>query len=372
MEVSSNSSNSAVVGTNATANGSTTATPLPIRRQRSTAKRPRSGEKNDPFVLPPCDLPPIAEMQPVVTFLQSAILKPKEDAYSKILECIRRRRDPTLTHRLFLALRTNGPTLHQIMTHPIVHAHLLHLVFRYDPFCIPNKMATDEAYQTLVYSFELSHAHLQLCVAMVSCNSTFLLPALNALWKLLINVDPKFIIDDLSEGRIKRLHAAIATLLRLVPKGTTDLFPVMAGLFPFRSRPNLKEYSIECLHVLQYAPTMEGQVLELLIDKALEMDVEIKIKSTGDVEIDNAKHVKKLSDDDDAIFDLELDDVDAAAELEKQKKLREESKSLEERRIDEMADKVRAKVQCCDFFFDPKLFFERHTSHNHTPTTTTA
>jgi hypothetical protein len=110
----------------------------------------------------------------------------------------------------------------------------------------------------------------------------------------------------------------------------------MSSGFPFRIRPNLKEYSEHCLSVLEYAPTLESQVLELLIDKALEMDVEIKIKSCGDVEIDEEKFVKP--NDDDAIFDLEMDDM--AQHQEKQPK-KEESKSLAERRIDEMADKVR-------------------------------
>jgi RNA polymerase I-specific transcription initiation factor RRN3 len=311
----------------------TTAAPLPLqeRSQSLSAKRPRNAD--DRLLIPPCTIP--SDLAPVATFVDKAIGAPALTPYRSIVDCVKRRNDANLLHRLLIVFRVNGSTLHQLMTFPKQHAQLLHSIFRLDPFFVPSKMVDDEDFNKLVKSFELAYAHLHLCVAMVSANSTFLQPALNCLWKLLTTT--KNANEDLTEGRVKCVHAALSTILRLVPKGATDLFPIMSSGFPFRIRPHLKEYSEHCLSVLEYAPTLEAQVLELLIDKALEMDVEIKIKSSGDVEIDDEKFVKP-SDDDDAIFDLEMDDTALHQEMQSKK---EESKSLAERRIDEMADKVR-------------------------------
>ena len=125
-----------------------------------------------------------------------------------------------------------------------------------------------------------------------------------------------------------RVHAALATMLRLCPKGNSDLFPILASNFPFRTKPSnlLVWYTKQCLACLVYVPTLSAQVLELIVDKCLEIDVEIKINKSGHVSIE-----KEVHDAEEGMFELDLDEPDAN-EMEKQ--------DVEEK-ADEMADKVR-------------------------------
>ena len=117
-------------------------------------------------------------------------------------------------------------------------------------------------------------------------------------------------------------------MLRLCPKGNSDLFPILASNFPFRTKPAniLVWYTKQCLTVLDYVPTLSAQVLELIVDKCLEMDVEIKIHKDGQVSID-----KEVHDAEDEMFELDLDEPDT------QKMEKEDT----EEKVDEMADKVR-------------------------------
>ena len=326
--------------------GLSTSTPPPLqRRSSSSAKRSRGQDVR--YLLPPCQTPDKEELAPIETFVESA-LSSQNQTYRSIIDCLRKRNDATMLHRLLIVLRTNGTTLHQLIAFPKQHAELLHTIFRLDPFVVPPKMANDDAFNRIVETYALADAHLHFMVAIVSANSTFLHPALNALWKLLMSNnsnkgDASTIHSPTNEifveGKIQRLHAALATLLRLVPKGTTDLFPIVVSNFPFRAHANVVTYAKRCMALLEYAPTLEPQMLELLIDKALEIDVEIRIKDGGQVEIDEEKFIKP-QDDDDAIFELELDDRPTKLSY-------DQGKEGMEHKIDEMADKVRIRHAPC-------------------------
>lgn len=316
-------------------------TPPPLqRRSSSSAKRSRIQDAR--YLLRPCQTPDKEELAPIEAFVESAISS-QNQSYRSIIDCLRKRNDATMLHRLLIVLRTNGTTLHQLITFPKKHAELLHSIFRLDPFVVPPKMANDDAFNRIVETYALADAHLHFMVAIVSANSTFLHPALNALWKMLMSSNSNHgstaptiqsqSDEILLEGKMQRLHAALATLLRLVPKGTTDLFPIVVSNFPFRAHANLVTYAKRCMALLEYAPTLEPQMLELLIDKALEIDVEIRIKDGGQVEIDEEKFIKP-QDDDDAIFELELDDQPTTSKD-------DQGKEGMEHKIDEMADKVR-------------------------------
>jgi RNA polymerase I-specific transcription initiation factor RRN3 len=92
-----------------------------------------------------------------------------------------------------------------------------------------------------------------------------------------------------------------------------ELFPIMSSNSPFRMKPGpeLVWYYRQCLEVVQYLPSVRGHVLELIVDKSLEMDVEIKINDGGQAMIDDEKDEK-----DEDIFQLDLDDkVDAKKPL---------------------------------------------------------
>ena len=119
-------------------------------------------------------------------------------------------------------------------------------------------------------------------------------------------------------------------MLRLCPKGNAELFPIVASSFPFRTKPTseLVWYSQQCLAVLHYVPTLHSQILELLLDKCLEMDVEIKIEEGGKVSIDSTNH--SLGNTEEEMFELEIDEETTPMK---------DNDNVEER-VDEMADKL--------------------------------
>ena len=132
------------------------------------------------FVLPKCPQFSREEFQPVETFVATAVAARDSNSktYRAILDSIRKPEDPLMLCKILLALR--GSTLHQLSGNPKGHAHLLHLLFRLDPF-------VKEEYPILSGMHSLADAHLHLLLALVSANSVFLNPGMNALWRLLVN-----------------------------------------------------------------------------------------------------------------------------------------------------------------------------------------
>jgi len=128
--------------------------------------------------------------------------------------------------------------------------------------------------------------------------------------------------------RTLRLHSTLATTLRLVPKARTELFPVIKETVPFRREAIVKQkwYAEQCFAILQYEPELHEEILRLLIEKCLEMDVEIKIDKGGAVSLEE-KNVDEL-------YGLDLD------EKESQQQKKEEKKNEERLEVNEMADRV--------------------------------
>jgi RNA polymerase I-specific transcription initiation factor RRN3 len=315
-------------------------TPSPLQRRSSKFSKSTSF-LDERYVLPPSRTPSKSELSQFESFVETAIVSSQQQAtitpsYRNIIDCVRKRNDATMLYHLLVVLRMNGTTLNQLIKYPKQHAELIHFIFRLDPFTVPAKMSNDNAFRTLTDNFTLADAHLHFIVAIVSANSTYLIPALQALWKLLTTSE-----QGESVRRNQRLHAALATLIRLVPKGSADLFPIVVSGFPYRGRSDVIEYVKRCFVLLDYAPMLESQVLELIIDKALEIDVEIRIKDDGDVELDDEKFIKPNQD---GIFQLELDDnVNPQIEAPTSNLSQGQIEEL----IDDMADKVRLLLLSC-------------------------
>jgi RNA polymerase I-specific transcription initiation factor RRN3 len=127
--------------------------------------------------------------------------------------------------------------------------------------------------------------------------------------------------------RTRRIHAAFATIIRLCPKAKTELFPILSTNAPFHKRPvnELVWYYRQCLAVLDYLPLIRGKVLELLIERCLDLDVEIRISEFGEVTIED--------NSEEGIFQLDMEEEDA-----EQKKM--EEVAIDRATIDEMADKL--------------------------------
>lgn len=83
----------------------------------------------------------------------------------------------------------------------------------------------------------------------------------------------------------------IFNTLRLVPKSNSDVYPIIASRFPFwlRDKETLVWYTNQSFKVLDYLPSIRSRLFELLIDKCVEIDVNIFIKDNGDVTIDETE-----------------------------------------------------------------------------------
>jgi hypothetical protein len=128
----------------------------------------------------------------------------------------------------------------------------------------------------------------------------------------------------------------LSQMMRLCPKARTDLYPIIASNGPFWTKPRqeLDYYYRQCFTVLEYLPNIREQVIALVIDKALEIDVNIKIKDGGEVIIDDEK-------DSDGIFELDEE------ELETKRKTQAELAVAE---VNTLSDKVR--VICLREYFE--------------------
>mmetsp|Transcript_3764 Transcript_3764/g.4180 ORF Transcript_3764/g.4180 Transcript_3764/m.4180 type:complete len:736 (+) Transcript_3764:125-2332(+) len=295
------------------------------------------------FLLPPCKMPSRDDLKPIVDFIASSIKDPSSHGYKSMLECLKSREDSSTLYRLFIVLRIHGPTLHELTTYPQKHGKLLHYIFRIDPLSVPFRLRGNVAYVSLVDSYDFARAYFHLLLVIVSANSTFLNATLRAFWNLLVhhvsvqNEGEEPVKDVDREQRLNYIHAALAKTLRLVPRAAVELQSVIAVKFPFRSSPFIVKYVEQALIAVQsYGLMSEANVLELIVDKAMEMDVEIKIKDDGDVEIDNEKLTKNKDDDDEAIFEMDIDKA-----TEKPPPTPEElSKEATVKKIDEMAERL--------------------------------
>ncbi|GAX28381.1 RNA polymerase I-specific transcription initiation factor RRN3 [Fistulifera solaris] len=273
------------------------------------------------FVLPKCELPPPSEFGPIESFVSKAVQEqheqgadlPPNKGYKALTDAFRLKNDLPLLKKIMLAMRTSQNTVHCLTSVSKKHARLIHMIVRFDPFA---QSAEEGDENNNIIDLTLVDAHFNLLVVLVSANSTLLVPTISALWKLLITQ------EDASKERWYRVHAALATIMFMCPTGKMEMFPIVSSNTPFRKKEesSLRWYYKNCLDVLEYIASMEGELIALMIDRCLEMDVEIKINDGGEVSIDRDSH-------DPGIFQLDLE--------EKAKEVLPEDAT-----VDEMADRL--------------------------------
>ncbi|VEU35207.1 unnamed protein product [Pseudo-nitzschia multistriata] len=274
-------------------------------RQALTSAETSKERLEELYKIPKCKLPPASEMAAIETFVVNAIqsqeprnadtnnkLDPTHsEAYRAILTALKRPNDPPMICKVLLALRTAGHgSILSLLALRDNHAQLLHLVIRFVstlPPTFDETLTGDPGAMLQVYKdYSLCDAHFNLLLAIVSAKSTHVVPVLTAVWKLLTNFGP---IED--KGVIHRIHSMIFNVLRLVPKSMSDVYPIIASKFPFwlKDKESLVWYTKQSFKVLDYLPSIRQRVFELLIEKCVEIDVNIFIKDNGDVTIDETE-----------------------------------------------------------------------------------
>ncbi|KAL7471672.1 hypothetical protein ACHAXS_011964 [Conticribra weissflogii] len=103
------------------------------------------------------------------------------------------------------------------------------------------------------------------------------------------NVEEDIAWDRLPSGRVHRLLVTLINIFRLCPRSKTDLLDEISNHFPhYKTCPAALYvwYIHLCQHLVALVPTMEAPIMTLFMDKALDMDVEIKINHQGGVCLD--------------------------------------------------------------------------------------
>jgi RNA polymerase I-specific transcription initiation factor RRN3 len=145
---------------------------------------------------------------------------------------------------------------------------------------------------------------------LVSTNSTFLGRAFQLYIKSLLPSMTTTLSTEASEESTVQykdlIHRAIRGILIQVPTGRSVLFPILCEFFPHKrfSRNVQTEYTAQLLQICRYEPMLQARILELIVSKCLEMDVEIVIEDSGDVRID-----QQALDDGDLDFDDAFEDM---------------------------------------------------------------
>ena len=241
---------------------------------------------------------PASELQPMQTFLVGALrAKTRGDSehYDHVCTQLSQRTESRTLARLYAALERMVPTL---VSNPQEYQALVRSMLSYDGRA--GGLGVLKRFRSLA-------------IALVGANSTFFIPAVKALCRSL-RLDQSELGDESPSSLYKRsarfalAHEGIRHCLALTPSGAEQLGNILEESFPHRYLPGkmLQAYTDQVLQVCSYAPTLQGRLLELLLDKCLEIDVEIKISDSGHVGIE---------ENEDAILDgiFDADGGDAAS-----------------------------------------------------------
>lgn len=265
---------------------------------------------------------------PVVKFLQSSLaMKSKGDGlhYQHLVAQLLTRDDPETLWRLYLGLAQCVTIISQ---QPDEFKELIDAVFRFDWRAGP----------------KIVQAFSGLLSQLISANGTCMVPAMHMLVRNLVlaphDIDGEGGVDPAALLRQHNVHAALQASLALVPSGRSKLFGVLRQNYPHRRlRPEiLSDYALHALRVVQYAPLMEESVLRLIIEKSLEIDVEIKIMDTGEAVVDEE------DEECDALFTMD-DLQDGTAD----------AKHANTEEVDEMAEKLDGVMLVVLTYLDQRL-----------------
>ncbi|KAL3779367.1 hypothetical protein HJC23_005227 [Cyclotella cryptica] len=111
--------------------------------------------------------------------------------------------------------------------------------------------------------------------------------------------DESICSEHLARGRVYRLLLALVNIFRLNHRSKNELLREVSNNFPYykRSSSALHRWYINmCLQLVYIAPTLEGPIVNLLVDQALGMDVQIKITDKGGVFLDIGNEHNSIED----------------------------------------------------------------------------
>ena len=206
--------------------------------------------------------------------------------YDQIVNQIKVRDDPEILWKVYVGLAS---FVSFFTAKPEIYKDLIQAIYSYD----------------LKLDIKVTVAFVNLLGQMVSSNATFLGPTFQFLIKL-------FVLDDNDIGakldinvyndRLMRVHKALQTVLALVPISMNELYLAIEDNFPHKrfNQEVQVDYILQLLCIYDYVPAIQVKILELIVSKCLEIDVEIVIEDTGDVKI-----IEEYTHEEDDLFQLD-------------------------------------------------------------------
>ncbi len=172
---------------------------------------------------------------------------------------------------------------------------------------------------------------------------------------------PEAMNKDLSEAHVEnlqerayRIHRAIISLIHLAPSGQAKLMNVLEEKFPHKrfSDGIISFYVAQVFYICEYLPALQQRVLDMVIQHALEIDVEIVIEDSGEVTIQE----EYKGEDEENIF--QLDDAGTSNLTASAKKKKFEAAQRIPDAVSEMADKLDSVLALVVAHIDRQLVKE--------------
>jgi RNA polymerase I-specific transcription initiation factor RRN3 len=139
--------------------------------------------------------------------------------------------------------------------------------------------ATPEAPASSDSRFLLAvHAYCNFLIYLISANAEFLTAALRQLSQHLVyRAELHGDLDAFQD----LIHATLLNICRCVPSASSALFPFLLDNYPHKSHPATahKVYLKNLLRISEYAPELRDRILEAIVDRLIQIDVEVKAPS---------------------------------------------------------------------------------------------
>ena len=198
-------------------------------------------------------------------------------------------------------------------------------------------MKEPEKYKDLInalYNYDwlmeakINKALIRLLSTFISANSLFLLPTFQMVIKSLVNIpntyglvpsanstitsNPPLCMQQPQQQLVELLHDSLRYVITTVPTGLPELLPVLTSNFPYKKQAVeiLINYVKELLCICEYLSVLQPRILELIIQKCLEIDVEIYIEDTGEVSIHKNlenNDYNNNNENEGGVFELDID-----------------------------------------------------------------
>eukprot|EP01038_Epipyxis_sp_PR26KG_P004481 gene4481-6332_t len=242
------------------------------------------------------------ELDPVKSFVSSSLLQKLNGGqraithqYDLIVKQLRVKDDQETLWKVLLCLCSCTSIFTERSD---IFSELLEALFAYDWKC----------------EQKVSLAFTSLIIHIVSTNAVFIVPSFRCLVRsLLPALTTSLSLESVDESIISRhkcIHHAIQNIILSAPTGQTALFPILLDTFPHKrfSRNVQTEYISQLLLICDYVPLLQQKILDLIISKCLEIDVEIVIEESGDVRIQLDDDNYNEDNDDQMLFQFDTQD----------------------------------------------------------------